>query len=85
VRVTALELFPVPPRWLFLKVSTDEGVVAVAPHCSLAPIALAASLELDACTPTGVEIDDRRVRAAAAAPAWRNPIWRNADGTVAEW
>jgi len=26
VRVTALELFAVPPRWLFLKVSTDEGV-----------------------------------------------------------
>jgi galactonate dehydratase len=26
VRVTALELFAVPPRRLFLKVSTDEGI-----------------------------------------------------------
>ena len=104
--------------------------VAVAPHCPLGPIALAASLQLDACTPNaviqeqsmgihyndaadlldyvsdpapfaiadghmavpagpglGVEIDEQRVRdaAAAGAPAWRNPVWRNADGTVAEW
>ena len=104
--------------------------VAVAPHCPLGPIALAASLQLDACTPNvviqeqslgihyndaadlldyvtdpapfevvdghmavpagpglGVEIDEPRVRAAAAAGAapWRNPVWRNADGTVAEW
>jgi len=27
VRITALELFAVPPRWLFLKLSTDEGIV----------------------------------------------------------
>ncbi|WP_017973338.1 galactonate dehydratase [Actinopolyspora halophila] len=27
MRITALETFPVPPRWLFLKVTTDEGVV----------------------------------------------------------
>ena len=26
MRVTALELFAVPPRWLFLKLSTDEGI-----------------------------------------------------------
>lgn len=26
MKITQLELFPVPPRWLFLKVSTDEGV-----------------------------------------------------------
>ena len=25
MRITALELFTVPPRWLFLKVSTDDG------------------------------------------------------------
>ncbi len=103
--------------------------VAVAPHCPLGPIALAASLQLDACTPNvviqeqslgihyneaadlldyvrdpgvfdvvdghmavpqgpglGVEIDEERVReAAVSARPWRNPIWRNADGTVAEW
>lgn len=26
MKITALELFPVPPRWLFLKVSTDSGL-----------------------------------------------------------
>jgi len=102
--------------------------VAVAPHCPLGPIALAASLQLDACTPNvviqeqslgmhyneradlldyvrepevfdvregymavpegpglGVEIDEERVRAAAGADPWRNPLWRRDDGTVAEW
>lgn len=106
--------------------------VAIAPHCPLGPIALAASLQLDACTPNafiqeqslgihynegsdlldyladpsvfeyrdghvslstgpglGVEVDEQRVREAAARFAgerdWRNPVWRNADGTVAEW
>jgi galactonate dehydratase len=26
VKIISLELFKVPPRWLFLKVSTDEGI-----------------------------------------------------------
>jgi galactonate dehydratase len=26
MRIRKLELFPVPPRWLFLKISTDEGL-----------------------------------------------------------
>ena len=26
MKITQLELFPVPPRWLFLKMSTDEGL-----------------------------------------------------------
>ena len=102
--------------------------VAVAPHCPLGPIALAASLQLDACTPNaviqelslrmhynegadlldyvldpsvfdivdghiavpegpglGVDIDEERVRAAAGGEPWRSPLWRNQDGTVAEW
>jgi galactonate dehydratase len=103
--------------------------VAVAPHCPLGPIALAASLQLDFCTPNafiqeqslgihynqgsdlldyladrnafdyrdgyvarlsapglGIEIDEEKVRAAAAVGhQWRNPIWRNADGSIAEW
>ena len=103
--------------------------IAVAPHCPLGPVALAASLQLDACTPNaviqelslrihyneaadlldyvadpsvfdivdghiavpdgpglGVEIDEERVRAAAqGARAWHSPVWRNDDGTVAEW
>ncbi|WP_100011619.1 galactonate dehydratase [Lentibacillus sediminis] len=103
--------------------------VAVAPHAPLGPINLAASLQLDACTPNciiqeqslgihynqgsdlldylinpsvfeyekgsvkipngaglGVEIDEERVmEAAKKGHQWKNPIWRNTDGTVAEW
>ncbi|MDP8949697.1 MAG: galactonate dehydratase [Actinomycetota bacterium] len=103
--------------------------VAVAPHCPLGPIALAASLQLDACTPNafiqeqslgihynegselldylkdptvfayergyvavpkgpglGIEIDEEKVREATKSDHdWRNPVWRNEDGTVAEW
>jgi galactonate dehydratase len=103
--------------------------VAVAPHCPLGPIALAASLQLDACTPNafiqeqsleiqrssgndlldyledpgvfgyedgyvpvpkgpglGIEVDEVRVEEAArAGHDWRAPVWRNPDGTVAEW
>ncbi len=34
----------------------------------------------------GVEIDEEYVREASKnAESWKNPIWRNFDGTVAEW
>jgi galactonate dehydratase len=34
----------------------------------------------------GIEIDEARVREMAAiGHSWRNPVWRNADGAVAEW
>ncbi|MCE4556498.1 galactonate dehydratase [Pelomonas cellulosilytica] len=34
----------------------------------------------------GVEIDEERVvEASKQAPDWRNPVWRHADGSVAEW
>lgn len=34
----------------------------------------------------GIEIDEAKVREAAAEPhRWRNPIWRLADGSFAEW
>ena len=34
----------------------------------------------------GVEIDEERVIAASkTASDWRNPVWRHADGSVAEW
>ena len=103
--------------------------VAVAPHCPLGPIALAACIQLDACTPNaviqeqslgihynegndlldyltdpdifnyhegyvslptgpglGIEINEERVRElAAVGHNWKNPVWRNHDGTVAEW
>ncbi|MDR3314670.1 MAG: galactonate dehydratase [Oscillospiraceae bacterium] len=34
----------------------------------------------------GLEIDEEAVRRAAQTPHnWKNPLWRNFDGTVAEW
>jgi galactonate dehydratase len=34
----------------------------------------------------GVEIDEERVVAASRnATDWRNPVWRHADGSIAEW
>jgi galactonate dehydratase len=103
--------------------------VAVAPHCPLGPIALAACLQLAATTPNlaiqemslgihynvghdllefitdkavlspvegylaipegpglGIEVDEAAVRAADKdRHRWRNPIWRLADGSFAEW
>ena len=103
--------------------------VAVAPHAPLGPINLAASLQLDACTPNciiqeqslgihynqgsdlldyladpsvfkyqsgsvgipkgpglGIEINEDWVKEKSKeSHSWKNPIWRNADGTVAEW
>lgn len=103
--------------------------VAVAPHCPLGPLALAACLQLAACSPNvvlqemslgihynqghdllsfvlnpqaltpvnghllipegpglGVEIDEAAVRLAdQQRHRWRNPVWRNSDGSFAEW
>jgi galactonate dehydratase len=103
--------------------------VALAPHCPLGPIALAASLQVDAVSynafiqeqslgihynqgndlldylvdPSvfeyqngyvkipqgpglGIEINEEYVREMAAiGHNWKNPVWRHADGSVAEW
>jgi len=103
--------------------------VAVAPHCPLGPLALAACLQLAATTPNvaiqemslgihynvghdllnfitdpdvltpqdgylaitqkpglGVTIDEAAVRQVASeAHRWRNPVWRQQDGSFAEW
>jgi len=103
--------------------------VALAPHCPLGPIALAACLQVDAVSHNafiqeqslgihynsdndlldyvtnreafayaegfvaipngpglGVEIDEDYVRERAKiGHRWRNPVWRHADGSVAEW
>lgn len=103
--------------------------ISVAPHCPLGPIALAACIQLDACTPNvfiqeqslgihynqgsdlldylkdpgvfgyengfvtlpiapglGIEINEEKViEADREGHDWKNPIWRNEDGTVAEW
>jgi galactonate dehydratase len=103
--------------------------VALALHCPLGPIALAANLQLDAvcynafiqeqslgihynaandlldyvsnrevfayqdgmvAIPTGpglgIEVNEDYVRERAAeGHRWRNPVWRHADGSFAEW
>ena len=103
--------------------------VAVAPHCPLGPVALAACVQIDCCTPNvfiqeqslgihynqggdlldyiqdasiftykdgfielptgkGLCVDpDEAVleRASKEEHNWKNPIWRNFDGTIAEW
>ncbi|MDO4678250.1 MAG: galactonate dehydratase [Eubacteriales bacterium] len=34
----------------------------------------------------GVKIDERKVKEASEkCPTWKNPVWRNYDGTIAEW
>lgn len=103
--------------------------VALAPHCPLGPISLAAALQIDAVTPNafiqeqslgihynggtelsgylkdasvfkyeagfvsipsapglGISVDEEAVRkAASVGHSWKNPVWRNEDGTVMEW
>ena len=103
--------------------------VAVAPHCPLGPIALAACLQVDFCSPNafiqeqsagihynagydllnylnnpeifrykngrcdlltgpglGVDVNEDYVREMAQkGHDWHNPIWRDADGVIAEW
>lgn len=104
--------------------------VALAPHCPLGPIALAACLQVDAVSHNafiqeqslgihyngpgrdlldylvdphvfayadgmvaipagpglGIEINEEVVaEAAKTGHRWRNPLWRHADGSVAEW
>jgi len=103
--------------------------VALAPHCPLGPIALAACVQIDACSPNafiqeqslgihynksadildyitnkeaftfkdgfieipkgpglGIDINKEKVlEAAKVGHNWKNPIWRNYDGTFAEW
>lgn len=103
--------------------------VSVAPHCPLGPIALAACIQLDSCTPNvfiqeqslgihynkgndlldylkdptvfsyeagyvnipkgpglGIDINEEKVmEAEEEGHNWKNPVWRNYDGTVAEW
>jgi len=103
--------------------------VALAPHCPLGPLALAACLQVDFVSHNavlqeqsmgihynkggelldyvlnredfalqdgfirpftrpglGVDVDEEAViEASRKVTDWRNPLWRHADGSVAEW
>jgi galactonate dehydratase len=103
--------------------------IALAPHCPLGPIALAASLHMDFACPNaliqessidihynegfnlteyvknpevfdvkdghisrfdgpglGIEIDEEKVRKISKEKHnWKNPVWRNEDGSISEW
>jgi len=103
--------------------------VSAAPHCPLGPIALAACVQIDVCTPNvfiqeqslgihynqgsdlldylsdtrvfeydngfieipkapglGIQVNEDKVKEMdAIGHDWKNPVWRNYDGTVAEW
>lgn len=68
--------------------------VAVAPHCPLGPVALGSCIQLDTATPNvfiqeqslGVCVNEEKLKEAAPKwKTWKNPVWRNFDGTVAEW
>lgn len=103
--------------------------VALAPHCPLGPISLAAALQVDfncinaiiqessigihynegadlldylvnpevfsikdgyierpVLPGLGIEVDENKVRnMALKGHDWKNPVWRNADGSVTEW
>ncbi len=113
------------------KISTmaEAYDVAIAPHCPLGPISLAAAIQVDTCTPNvfiqeqslgihynetsdlldylanrevfdyndgyvdvpetpglGINVNEEKVRKMAQkGHNWRNPVWRNEDGTIAEW
>lgn len=103
--------------------------IALAPHCPLGPISLAAALQVDFCSINafiqeisigihynegadlldylknpeifrvedgfihrpvlpglGIQIDEDKVREMAIqGHNWKNPVWRNGDGSVTEW
>ncbi len=52
MKIVGFELFLVAPRWLFLRLDTDECEVR---------------------------------RAAERGHAWRTPLWRHPDGSLAAW
>jgi len=104
--------------------------IGVAPHAPYGPISLAATFQLDACTPNvfiqeqslrihynegefdlldfvknkeifdfkdgyaniptgnglGIELDENLIEEVSKEGLyWRNPLWKNYDGTIAEW
>ena len=43
-------------------------------------------IELISLPGLGVDMNEEKIKQAAlTAPTWKNPVWRNYDGTIAEW
>ena len=95
MKITTLTTYLVAPRWCFLRIDTDEGLIgyntgpdlldylldpAVFSHSDDGYIA-----RLDG-PGLGITIDERAVaRAAEFGHRWRNPIWQRRDGSLDEW
>jgi L-alanine-DL-glutamate epimerase-like enolase superfamily enzyme len=107
MKITKLTTYHLAPRWLFLKIETDEGVTgwgepviegrartveaAVGDFSGYligkGPSRFHDGYMLPPKKPgLGVDVDEELViERSKTAPDWRNPVWRHADGAVAEW
>jgi len=92
VKITMVETFLVPPRWLFCRIETDVGSPPPpGGFCRSSPRSARCSSRNRCCPSTelpglGVTVDEDAVRAADRdAHRWRNPAWRHYDGSLAEW
>jgi len=105
MKIARVELFQVPPRWLFLKLTTDDGLsgfTAIKMNASEemhyidsfskveAIVARVAAVREATGLDSGIAVDfhGRIYKAMAKVVAKElEPfhVWRNVDGTVAEW
>ena len=75
MRIARIELFLIPPRWLFCRIETDDGVVGWGePVVEGRAEVVRAAVEVFAEYLIGQ--DPLRMR---------NPVWRHDDGSFAEW
>jgi L-alanine-DL-glutamate epimerase-like enolase superfamily enzyme len=97
MKVTQLTTYAVPPRWLFLKIETNEGIVGWGEPVVEGRAATVATcveelsdaegfVTIPSGHGLGIDINEDYVRERAQeGPRWRNPIWRHTDGSIAEW
>ncbi len=83
MEVIDYELFEVPPRWLFLRLETSDVLDYLADPSVFEYEG--GYVDLPEGPGLGIEIDEAVVRERAGEVNWHNPVWRHADGSVAEW